>query len=135
MGIMDGLGSERLAASLLLSFGACSKFVLVLDCGNVLQTVAHLSSKVCCKLSGVILNNVLSYRHETAITSAVNNVIRSPILGTLRASVAQLEQRHLGVVQPNELVDSRELVNSLVLKVYCGCNVSKLAQFMMADGA
>ncbi len=116
MGIMDGLGSERLAASLLLSFGACSKFVLVLDCGNVLQTAAHLSSKVCCELSGVILNNVLSYRHETAITSAVNNVIRSPILGTLRASVAA----PFGCCSTKELVGLRELVNSLVLKVYCG---------------
>ncbi len=131
MGIMDSLEGEQFAvSSLLLNRG---KFVLALDCGNVMQTAAYLSSAVCCKLSGVILNNVVSYRHESVIVGAVDSFISVPILGVLRADSTHFEQRHLGVIQPSELVGSRSVISNLILKVYYGCNVSKLVR-LMASG-
>lgn len=126
MGIMDSLEGEQFAASSLLS--DYSKFVLVLDCGNAMQTAAYLSFGVCSKLSGVILNNVMSHRHETVVTNTVGCFINTPILGVLQAGVVRFGQRHLGVVQPNELIGSRSVINSLILKVYYSCNVFKLAR-------
>ncbi|AUG33780.1 Hydrogenobyrinate a,c-diamide synthase [Candidatus Hodgkinia cicadicola] len=131
MGIMDSLEGERFAVSSLLLNR--SKFVLALDCGNVMQTAAHLSSAVCCKLSGVILNNVASYRHEAVVVNTVCSFISVPILGVLQADAAHFEQRHLGVIQPNELISSQSVMNNLILKVYYGCNVSKLVRLMASN--
>ncbi|XXN13680.1 MAG: hypothetical protein AAI902_00380 [Candidatus Hodgkinia cicadicola] len=131
MAIMDSLEGERFAASSLLS--DWSKFVLVLDCGNAMQTAAYLSSAVCSKLSGVILNNVMSYRHETVIINALGCFINVPLLGVLQADIIHFEQRHLGVVQPNELVSSQSVINNLILRVYYSCNVSKLAGITVSN--
>lgn len=131
MGIMDSLEGLRLAASSLLS--NCSKFVLVLDCANSLQTAAYLSSEVCFKLSGVILNNVASHRHASVIIETVGNFANVPVLGVLRANVMRFEQRHLGVIQPNELVSSRSVIENLILEVYYSCNVSRLAELMASN--
>lgn len=131
MGIMDSLEGEQFAASSFLPNRG--RFVLVLDCGNAMQTTAYLSSAVCCKLSGVILNNVVSHRHEAVIINAVSNFASVPILGVLQADVIRFAQRHLGVIQPNELVDSQSVIENQVLKVYYGCNVSKLAELLASN--
>ncbi|XXN13852.1 MAG: hypothetical protein AAI978_00390 [Candidatus Hodgkinia cicadicola] len=129
MGVMDKCETRQSAASCLVSH-LKAKLVLVLNCKNVMQTVAYISSIISSKLSGVILNNVMSYRHETIIIKAVNSVIGAPVLGVLYADAYYFKQRHLGIVRPSELANSQAIVDSLISKVYHSCNVFELARLM-----
>ncbi|XXM93391.1 MAG: hypothetical protein AAI946_00365 [Candidatus Hodgkinia cicadicola] len=129
MGIMDSSGDNRLAASTLL-FSESNKLVLVLNCRNVMQTAAHLSPAICSKLSGIILNNTVSYKHEAVITSAVSQIVNAPILGALPAHSISFKKRYLGIIQISELANSREVIDDLVLRTYYNCNVSRLVRFI-----
>ncbi|XXM90197.1 hypothetical protein AADW59_00395 [Candidatus Hodgkinia cicadicola] len=133
MGIMDGSEGDQLTTFALLS-SKKNKLVLVLNCKNVMQSVAHLSSKLCSRLSGVILNNITSYRQESIITDAVNNVMCVPVLGSLWAGEVSFEKRHLGVVQPDELTDLQRRIDDLILRIYYNCNVDRLSQLMLSNG-
>ncbi|ATY93512.1 Hydrogenobyrinate a,c-diamide synthase [Candidatus Hodgkinia cicadicola] len=131
MGVMDSSEGEKVTtAALFHSLGG--KLVLVLNCESAMQTTAYISSIICSKLSGIILNNISSYKQEIIISKTINRVAGVPILGILRPRAAALGRRHLGVIQPSEVLESLDEVYNLTLEMYYSCNISKLAQLMLA---
>ncbi|XXN19801.1 MAG: hypothetical protein AAJB65_00330 [Candidatus Hodgkinia cicadicola] len=133
VGIMDSIEGRKATTPALFSFSN-NKIVLVLNCENVIQTVTYLSPIIFGALSGVILNNVASCRHEMAISEAVKYTIGVPILGVLKKSKPFFAKQHLGVVQLNSLLDLPNRVSDLMIQIYYNCNIFELVKLLLASG-
>ena len=105
MGLYDGTPSS---ADLARAFGV--PVMAVLDASAMAQTagavVMGLRDYGPVDLAGVIANRVASARHGEMVASALRDV---PLFATLPKQLQSLPERHLGLVQPDE-VDAIESV-------------------------
>jgi len=99
MGLYDGTPSS---ADLAREFGV--PVLAVLDASAMAQTagavVRGLRDYGPVQLAGVIANRIGSERHAQMIAEAMRDV---PLLGTLPRQERSLPERHLGLVQPDEV--------------------------------
>jgi len=110
MGLFDGAPPDGKGAVSDLARILRLPVVLVVDAGKMAQSVAPLCSgfanhdpEVC--ITGVILNNVGSPRHEAMLRRALEPA-GLPILAALRRDPAlAMPSRHLGLVQAGERAD------------------------------
>ena len=120
MGLFDGLagppGARGAAADLAARCGL--PVILVLDVSGQSQSAAAVARGFAThqpgvRVAGVVLNRVSSDRHRDQVRQAMAQVAL-PVLGSLarKADVA-LPERHLGLVQPQELEELPALLDRL----------------------
>lgn len=107
-GLFDGVGAHARASTAELAKLLQTPVVLLVDCTKATRTVAalvlgcqHLDPAV--PLAGVILNRVGNRRQEAVIRTAVTDLCRLPVLGSIpRLTELALPERHLGLLTPAE---------------------------------
>lgn len=109
MGLYDGDSSS---ADLARAFGV--PVLVVLDAAKMAQTVGAivlgLQQYGPVELAGVIVNRVASASHARQITQGIRDV---PLLATLPKLQTSLPERHLGLVQPDEIAQVDQLLDQL----------------------
>ncbi len=134
MGLFDGVaraGETGSGASADLAALMGWPVVLVLDVSGQAQTAAAVAAGLAgfrpgVKVGGVILNKVASPRHE-ALVRAGMEAAGLPVLGALprRASIA-LPERHLGLVQAEELPRLQQILTQAAAFVAAHCDLAAL---------
>ena len=113
MGLYDGTPSS---ADLVRAFGV--PVLAVLDAGAMAQTagalVLGLRDYGPVDLAGVIANRVGSPGHAKMVADAMRGV---PLLATLPPQTHALPERHLGLVQPDEVADLDALLDQLAAQL------------------
>ncbi|QEI08970.1 cobyrinate a,c-diamide synthase [Pigmentiphaga aceris] len=131
MGLYDGKPSS---ADLARAFGL--PVLLVVDASAMAQTVGAV---VCglrdygpCKVLGVIANRVASSGHATMVAESLRDVA---LVATLPRQTASLPERHLGLVQADEVADLDALLDTLAdaLVLRDGVDNWPLLQFDAAE--
>ncbi len=120
MGLFDGLagppGARGAAADLAARFGL--PVLLVLDVAGQSQSAAAVARGFAAhqagvRIAGVLLNRVASDRHRDQVRQAMAQVAL-PVLGSLpRNAEVKLPERHLGLVQAQELAELPALLGRL----------------------
>lgn len=109
MGLYDG---DPSSADLARVFGV--PVAIVLDAAKMAQTagavVLGLQQYGPVELAGVIVNRVASTSHVQQIASAIRDV---PLLATLPRQENSLPERHLGLVQPDEIAKVDEMLDRI----------------------
>lgn len=109
MGLYDG---DPSSADLARAFGV--PVLVVLDAAKMAQTVGAivlgLQQYGPVELAGVIVNRVASASHARQITQGIRDV---PLLATLPKLQTSLPERHLGLVQPDEIAQVDQLLDQL----------------------
>lgn len=109
MGLYDG---DPSSADLARAFGV--PVVVVLDAAKMAQTagavVLGLQQYGPVKLAGVIVNRVASASHAKQIMQSIRD---APLLATLPKLQTSLPERHLGLVQPDEIAQVDQILNQL----------------------
>src|ERR1700757_1765247 len=125
MGLFDGVatpGRSGSGASADIAEMMGWPVLLVLDPAGQAQTAAAVAAglrdfRPRVRIAGVVLNRVASPRHEDLIRRAMA-AANIPVLGALpRHAPIALPERHLGLVQAEELHRLNELVGEAVLKL------------------
>jgi cobyrinic acid a,c-diamide synthase len=101
-----------------------------MDCRAVGQTaaavalgLARFDPKVC--VAGVILNNIASARHGAGIEQAMSEA-GLPVLGViLRSDEVRMPERHLGLVQAQEIETLDAKINQLAMLVERHCDIDR----------
>ncbi len=113
MGLYDGNPSS---ADLARAFGV--PVVAVLDASKMSQTagaiVLGLQQYGPVDLAGVIVNRVASVSHAQMVAQSVRDV---QMLGTLARQQASLPERHLGLVQPEEIAEVDRVLDNLADRI------------------
>ena len=130
MGLFDGASSgSGNTADLAERLGL--PVVLVIDVAHMAQSVAALAEgfmhfRPGLAFAGVILNRVASDRHEAMLRDAL--AVRDiPCLGALRANDAlSVPDRHLGLVQPEEIAGIDPLIDKAAEAVRQGIDIAAL---------
>ena len=106
--------------------------ILVVDCAKQAQSVAALiagfnSFRHDITIGGVILNNISSKRHEALVVSEVSKT-KVPILGVVpRSNELTIPERHLGLVQAEDLSDLEQLIFKLGKLIEENCDLEAIA--------
>ena len=130
MGLFDGAADGRgsaadLAAELALPV------VLVVDCAKQSHSVAALIKgftefRQTVEISGVILNKVGSDRHESMLRGVIKP-LGVPVLGAIRRhDDLCLPERHLGLVQAEEMAAVEAFVKRAAVRVAGQCDLALL---------
>lgn len=113
MGLYDG---DPSSADLAQAFGV--PVIAVLDAGKMARTagaiVMGLQQYGPVNLAGVVLNRIASDNHKNQIVQGLRDV---PVLATLPKLSTSLPERHLGLVQPDEIAQVDALLDQLAESV------------------
>ncbi|WP_293776348.1 cobyrinate a,c-diamide synthase [uncultured Oxalicibacterium sp.] len=113
MGLYDG---DPSSADLAQAFGV--PVVTVIDAGKMAATVGAvvhgLQHYGPVQLAGVILNRIASTSHRAQIEPALRDV---PLLAHLPKLAESLPERHLGLVQPDEVAKLDEILDRLADRI------------------
>lgn len=113
MGLYDG---DPSSADLARAFGV--PVMLVLDAAKMSQTagavVLGLQQYGPVELAGVAINRVASASHLNMVVQSMRN---APILATLSKQQVALPERHLGLVQPDEIAQVDQVLDQLADQV------------------
>jgi cobyrinic acid a,c-diamide synthase len=134
MGLYDGSPSS---ADLARAFGV--PVMIVLDASAMAQTagalVLGLRDYGPVDLAGVIANRVASSGHAKMVADAMRDV---PLLATLQKQQQSLPERHLGLVQPDEISTIDALLDQLAEQIVLNeeaWNALRPVRFSAADSA
>ncbi len=109
MGLYDG---DPSSADLAQVFGV--PVVTVIDAGKMARTVGAvvlgLQQYGPVELAGVVLNRIASDNHRNQIVQGLRDM---PVLATLPRQTESLPERHLGLVQPDEIAHVDQLLDRL----------------------
>lgn len=109
MGLYDG---DPSSADLARAFGV--PVVVVLDAAKMAQTVGAvvlgLQQYGPVELAGVIVNRIASATHAKMVTQGIRN---APLLATLPKQAQALPERHLGLVQPDEIAQVDQVLDQM----------------------
>lgn len=113
MGLYDGTPSS---ADLARAFGV--PVMAVLDAGAMAQTagavIMGLRDYGPVDLAGVIANRIASTRHAEMVASAMRDV---PLFATLPKQLQSLPERHLGLVQPDEVEAIESVLDNIAAQL------------------
>ena len=136
MGLFDGAADRRGSPADLASLLGLP-VVLVIDCSRQSHSVAALVSgfinhRLDVEIAGVILNFVVSDRHETLLRQALESL--TPVLGVLRRDESLvIPSRHLGLVRAEEL--SSDIIDSISSKVTSAVDIDALCSLQRIDSS
>ena len=109
MGLYDG---DPSSADLARAFGV--PVVAVIDAGKMARTVGAvvlgLQQYGQVRLAGVVLNRIASDNHRNQIVQGLRDI---PVLATLSKQTESLPERHLGLVQPDEIAHVEQRLDRL----------------------
>src|SRR5690606_7360844 len=112
MGLYDG---DPSSADLARAFGV--PVVAVLDASKMAQTagavVLGLQQFGPVDMAGAIVNRVAGASHAQMVADSIRNVPNVPLLATLPRQQASLPERHLGLVQPEEVEQVDRVLDQL----------------------
>lgn len=112
MGLYDG---DPSSADLARAFGV--PVVAVLDASKMAQTagavVLGLQQFGPVDMAGVIVNRVAGASHAQMVAESIRNVPNVPLLATLPRQQTSLPERHLGLVQPEEVEQVDRVLDQL----------------------
>jgi cobyrinic acid a,c-diamide synthase len=118
-GLYDGMNVDGSDSNAALAALLAVPVVLVLDTQGMTRGVAPLilgyqlfNKNI--NIAGVILNQVGGNRHETKLRESMAYHTNVPVIGAVRRdSRLVIEERHLGLMPSNELVEAEEKINSI----------------------
>lgn len=134
MGLFDGVarpGETGTGASADIAALTGWSVVAVIDCSGQAQTAAAVAMGLAryrpdVTLAGVILNKIASPRHEALVRAGFAST-GMPVLGILpRQTSISLPERHLGLVQAEELPRLTEMLGELGRFVAAHCDLGAL---------
>lgn len=130
MGLYDG---NPCSADLARAFGV--PVVVVLDAAKMAQTVGAivlgLQQYGPVEMAGVIVNRVASASHATQITQGIRDI---RLLATLPKLQASLPERHLGLVQPDEIAEVDQILDQLADQIDLDMNAwNSIAPIMLDE--
>jgi cobyrinic acid a,c-diamide synthase len=107
-GLYDGLDVDGSCSTAELARALTCPVLLSLNCAKMTRTAAALVQGVCrfepgVEVCGLVLNQVGSPRHETALRLALEAYTDVPVLGALpRLAINPLPERHMGLASYGE---------------------------------
>lgn len=130
MGLYDG---NPCSADLARAFGV--PVVVVLDAAKMAQTVGAivlgLQQYGPVEMAGVIVNRVASASHATQITQGIRDI---RLLATMPKLQASLPERHLGLVQPDEIAEVDQILDQLADQIDLDMNAwNSIAPIMLDE--
>ena len=134
MGLFDGVarpGETGTGASADIAALTGWPVIAVIDCSGQAQTAAAVALGLAryrpdVTLAGVILNKIASPRHEALVRAGFANA-GIPVLGALpRQGSISLPERHLGLVQAEELPRLTEMLGELGRFVAAHCDLAAI---------
>ncbi|GAB1480305.1 cobyrinate a,c-diamide synthase [Paracoccaceae bacterium] len=134
MGLFDGVarpGETGTGASADIALQMGWPVIAVLDVSGQAQTAAAVAAGLSgfrpgLRLAGVILNKVASPRHE-ALVRAGMTAAGLPVLGALpRKAAVALPERHLGLVQAEELPRLQTILDEAAAFVTAHCDLAAI---------
>lgn len=134
MGLFDGVtrpGETGTGASADIAALIGWPVIAVIDCSGQAQTAAAVAMGLAryrpdVTLAGVILNKIASSRHEALVRAGFASA-GIPVLGALpRQTSISLPERHLGLVQAEEMPRLTEMLAELGRFVAAHCDVAAL---------
>lgn len=143
MGLFDGVarpGETGTGASADIALQMGWPVIAVLDVSGQAQTAAAVAAGLAgfrpgLRLAGVILNKVASPRHE-ALVRAGMAVAGLPVLGALpRKAAVALPERHLGLVQAEELPRLQAILTEAAAFVTAHCDLTAIRAVAAAGTA
>ena len=110
MGLFDGIsGKDEQGSTGALAKLLRAEVILVIDCGKAGRSVAAITLGFQnfdrdLRITGVVLNNVASDKHERILQEAFTEKIKIPIIGIIRRDQELKDaERHLGLIPTAEL--------------------------------
>lgn len=130
MGLYDG---NPCSSDLARAFGV--PVVVVLDAAKMAQTAGAillgLQQYGPVELAGVIVNRVASASHATQIAQGIRDI---RLLATLPKLQASLPERHLGLVQPDEIAEVDQILDQLADQIDLDMNAwNSIAPIMLDE--
>lgn len=141
MGLFDGVaqaGETGMGASADVAALMSWPVIAVLDVSGQAQTAAAVAAGLAgfrpgLRLAGVILNKVASPRHE-ALVRAGMEAAGLPVLGALpRRTTVALPERHLGLVQAEELPRLQKILAEAAEFIAAHCDLDAIRKLAMAS--
>ena len=92
--------------------------ILILNCEGITRGIApliqgYINFDKKCNISGVILNNVASSRHESKLIKSINHYTNLDTLGSIRKTKDLISERHLGLIPSFENKTSEDIVQKI----------------------
>ena len=117
-GLFDGVSLDGSDSNAQLAKILNLKTILVIDCSGITRGIAPLvngyeqfDSKI--KYSGIILNNIISDRHEGKIINALNEYTKLKVIGSVHNnSKLNIVEQHLGL-EPSFLKSNTKTIKKI----------------------
>ena len=106
-GLYDGLNLDGSDSNAALAKLLNTEVLLIINSEGITRGIAplldgYINFDKKCKISGVILNNVASSRHEEKLVSSIRKYTDLEIYGAIPKNENFIQERHLGLVPSNE---------------------------------
>jgi cobyrinic acid a,c-diamide synthase len=140
-GIFDGLDAAGSCSTAELARWLSCPVLISLDCTKMTRTAAALVQGLCrfepgVALRGLVLNQIGSPRHETALRRALEAYTDVPVLGALpRLAANPLPERHMGLASFGEVLSERAEATLDGLADFVGGHVNVEAVLAAAQAA
>ncbi|PIM95217.1 Hydrogenobyrinate a,c-diamide synthase [Candidatus Hodgkinia cicadicola] len=125
VGMLDNIIQTSTINTCTLLINKKNKFMLILNCKAGQQTYICTISVLWVLISGLILNNVASYKHENLLINEFKSSKTPPIFGILyKKTIIVMKQRHLGLIQFVEINLNKNIYFNLLTKwIFTYCNI------------
>ncbi|PIM95998.1 Hydrogenobyrinate a,c-diamide synthase [Candidatus Hodgkinia cicadicola] len=125
MGLLDGIShAYTINTCVLLSYNK-NKFLLILNCKSSQQTNICIASALWSLSSGLILNNITSYKHEGSLLLELKS-FRSPLIYGLlyKNIILSIGNRYLGLIRFAETdLNTKDYLTLLIKQTFNQCNI------------
>ncbi|MFP2998157.1 hypothetical protein ACA081_01130 [Candidatus Hodgkinia cicadicola] len=110
-----------------------NKLILILNCLGGLQTGVCAAGILSPLVSGIILNNISSYKQEIVLLRELKCNHHPIVLGVFYSQILlEIKRRHLGVVHLCETrFKTASYLKQLSKWTYCTCNTKRLQHLLL----
>ncbi len=131
-GLYDGVDLEGADSNAAMAKLLQAPVILVLDCSGITRGIAPLlqgyqNFDPDITIAGVILNKVVSARHEQKLRDVIDYYVKIPIIGVVRRDNGLFaDERHLGLIPPDEMQGEPERIRKLGQMVSQSVDMAKI---------
>jgi cobyrinic acid a,c-diamide synthase len=133
-GLYDGEGAKGVHSSAELSKLLKTPVILIIPAVKVTRTAAALALGLKImdpqvEIAGIILNRIANARQERVIRESIENQAGLPVFGAIpRIDGDLISSRHLGLVTPEEHLQSRNVIDSAARIIAESVDLNRLKQ-------